>query len=167
MHDYYLSLGSNISPEKNLMDAVRLLSNFGDVVAASKVYETPPVGDVIQENYLNAAVLVRSTLSPNKFQQQVIQGIEQDLKRVRTSNKFGPRTIDIDIILFDQEVIQIEHRQIPSDEILERDFVAIPMAEISPNYTHPVTGQKLHEIARSFRSRAASTLSPRPDVKLL
>ena len=164
---YYLSLGSNIDPADNLRAAVHLLSAYGDVAAASTVYETPPLGaNESQPNYLNAVVLIRSELEPLAFQRRAIGEIESALGRNRTADKFAARTIDIDILLVGEQVLQIEHRPVPSPEILERDFVAVPLFEIAPDLVHPVDGRTIAEIAREFHPDE-DTLRPRLDVDLM
>jgi 2-amino-4-hydroxy-6-hydroxymethyldihydropteridine diphosphokinase len=143
----YLSLGSNIDPERNLPAAVTHLARFGHVRAVSSVWESAPVGLADQSNFLNAAVLLETELSAQALRGEAIAKIEQALGRVRTGNKNAPRTIDIDIVLFNHDVLQVGHRHIPDPELLERPFVAIPLAEIAPDYIHPETDQTLEQIA--------------------
>ena len=159
----YLSLGSNIEPENNLLAAVKLLGRFGYVRTASSVWETEPVGLADQPKFLNAAVLLETALSAQALRDDAIAQIEESLGRVRTENKNAPRTIDIDIMLFNQDTLQIGQRHIPDPEILERPFVAIPLAEIAPDYVHPETGQTLEQIAFGM---PVGGIKPRPDVVL-
>lgn len=147
----FLSLGSNIQPEDNLPKAVEMLSQVSKLVAVSPVWETLPLGTTDQPNFLNAATLVETEQPPETFRQKVIRRIEDNLGRVRTRDKFGPRPIDIDIMFFNDQVLDIDNRHIPDREVLERPFVAIPLAEIAPDYRHPETGQTLRDIARGFR----------------
>jgi 2-amino-4-hydroxy-6-hydroxymethyldihydropteridine diphosphokinase len=159
----YLSLGSNIEAEKNLPAAVRLLATMGRLVAVSSVWETAPVGLSNQPDFLNAAALVETDLPAPEFKQKVLRHIEQTLGRVRRADKFGPRSIDIDIMLFNQQILDLDRRHIPDAEVLERAFVAIPLAEIAPDYCHPETGQTLSEIAQQF-SLTNETMSLHLDV---
>jgi 2-amino-4-hydroxy-6-hydroxymethyldihydropteridine diphosphokinase len=161
----YLSLGSNIDPERNLPAAVLRLNEFGRVTATSSVWQTAPVGMTDQADFLNAAVLLETPLSARALREQAIARIERDLKRVRTENKNGPRTIDIDIVLFNRETLSLGQRHIPDPELLERPFVAIPMAEFAPQYVHPETGQTLQEIAERFDPVGAE-MRKREDVVL-
>lgn len=147
----FLSLGSNIQPEENLAKAVEKLAESSKLVAVSPVWETLPLGAATnQPNFLNAATLVETDQSPETFKDEVIRRIEDDLGRVRTADKFAPRPIDIDIMLFNDQVLEMDNRHIPDPEVLERPFVAIPLAEIAPDYRHPETGQTLHDIAEGF-----------------
>lgn len=146
----YLSLGSNIEPEQNMHSAVVRLGQFGRVRATSTVWQTAPIGFADQPDFLNAVVLLETPLSAQALREQAITRIEQELGRLRTENKNAPRTIDIDIILFNDDVLTIGQRRIPDPGVLDRPFVAIPLAEIAPDYVHPETGQTLEEIARHF-----------------
>jgi 2-amino-4-hydroxy-6-hydroxymethyldihydropteridine diphosphokinase len=146
----YLSLGSNIEPEDNLKSAVRMLATLTYLMAVSSVWETRPLGMANQPNFLNAAAIVKTDLEAKRLKWQVIDRIEQCLGRVRQINKNVPRPIDIDIMLFNHQIIELGDRHIPDPELLERPFVAIPLAEIAPDYRHPETGQTLRAIARSF-----------------
>jgi 2-amino-4-hydroxy-6-hydroxymethyldihydropteridine diphosphokinase len=147
----YLSLGANINPERNIKAAIKMLSSVTKVVAVSSVWETKPVGLVEQPSFLNAAMIVQTELDAQQLKERVINPIEKKLGRVRQLDKNAPRTIDIDIMLFNRQIIQYGSRRIPHQELLKQAFVAIPMAEISPDYEHPETGQTLYEIAQSFK----------------
>ena len=146
----FLSLGSNIKPEENLPKAVAMLAKSSRLMAVSPVWETMPLGITDQPNYLNAATLVQTDRTADAFKREVIRRIEDDLGRVRTGNKFGPRPIDIDIMLFNDQIFDLDHHHIPDADVLERPSVAIPLAEIAPDYRHPETGQTLRDIARHF-----------------
>ena len=161
----YLSLGSNIQPERHLPAAVARLTRFGRVRAVSSVWETRPLGLADQPNFLNACVLLETELSAQALRQEAIAAIEAELGRVRTADKNAPRTIDIDIMLFNHDILQVGRRRIPDPEVLERPFVAIPLAEIAPDYVHPDTGETLQNIARRF-DPGASGMRQRNDVTL-
>jgi 2-amino-4-hydroxy-6-hydroxymethyldihydropteridine diphosphokinase len=165
MNKFYLSLGSNIEPENNLPRAVALLEGFGKILAASKVYETPPLGFKAQAHFLNAAVIFSGNWSLEGFQEEVIPSIEKSLNRVRTANKNAPRTIDIDIIFFNDQIRTFGKRSVPNREVLERDFVALPLAELEPEFIHPQTGQTLAEIAATFQGSVQ--MKARDEVVLL
>ena len=146
----YLSLGSNIEPEINMKSAVELLARYTQILAVSSVWETKPVGFTKQANFLNAAAIVQTKLPAQQFKERALRKIEKILGRVRQANKNAPRSIDIDIMLFNRQIFTMGDRHIPDPEILERPFVALPLAEIAPDYVHPETGQTLKEIAKSF-----------------
>ncbi len=159
----YLSLGSNIEPERHLREAVKRLAQHGQVRALSTVWETAPVGFAAQPNFLNAAVLLATPLTAQALRAEVIPAAETALGRVRTGNKFGPRTIDIDLALFNREVLDLGRRHIPDPEIATRPYLAITLAEIAPDYVHPETGQTLQAMAASL---STAGMVRRPDVRL-
>jgi 2-amino-4-hydroxy-6-hydroxymethyldihydropteridine diphosphokinase len=147
----YLSLGSNIQPERHLPAAVRALSGFGEVEAVSRVWESPPFGvskGASSTNFLNGAILLRTELSAVVLCVDVVPEVERKLGRVRDpQNKNAPRTIDIDLSLFNDEVLTVGHRAIPDSAILTQAFVAVPLAEVAADYRHPLVHRTLAEIA--------------------
>lgn len=155
LHQVLLSLGSNIQPEKNLPAAVRELGCYGRVRRISGVWESPSLGDSYHPDYLNAAIWLETSLSAMELKETAIAAVEALLGRVRGVNRNAPRTIDIDIMLFDSEQLRLGDRSIPDQEVLERPFVAIPLAEIAPDYIHPVTGESLAEIASRFNPNSS------------
>jgi len=162
----FLALGSNIDPERNLVAAVRMLCRYGRITAVSRVWETPPDGYADQPNILNAAVLLETSLTARQLRLEAIAEIEQSLHRVRDpNNRNAPRTIDIDISLFNNEILQIEHRHIPDPAILQKSFVAIPLADLDPVYVHPIDNRTLQDIADGF-AQAAADMQLRPDIVL-
>ena len=167
MNRAYLSLGSNIAAKNNLPAAVQLLREYGVLRAISSVWESPAHGGASPPNYFNAAVLLETQLSAPSLRDQAISHIETLLGRVRIPhNPQAPRPIDIDIMLFNSDIISLGHRHIPDAEILERAFVALALAELDPEYAHPETGQTLSEIADSL-SATNPLLKRRDDIQLL
>ena len=160
----YLSLGSNIEPERNLPAAVRALATFGRVVAVSGVWESAPF-ESSGNNFLNAAVLLETELSAARIYHEAIPGIEQQLGRVRDPHdKNAPRTIDVDLSLFNHDVLELAGHRIPDPDVVKRPFVAVPLAELDRDYMHPTLGRTLADIAASWTTH--SGLRPRPDVRL-
>jgi len=163
----YICLGSNIDAEANLPAAVGRLGRYGRVAAASAVYETLPVGFTDQANFLNAAVLLETDLSLEAVLDEIVPAVEHELGRVRDpGNPNGPRTIDLDVALFNDIATRADRRELPDPNIAKYPFVAIPLAELDPDYTLPTTGETLASIARRHRV-AAGDMRPRPDVQLL
>jgi len=167
----YLSLGSNIEPERNLPAAVRELAAFGRTAAISRVWESVPFGcgdrasDRFAHNFLNAAVLLETELSAQALCVDAVPAVERRLGRVRDPhNKNGARTIDVDLSLFNRDVLTVAHRKIPDPEILTRAFVAVPLAELDPEYLLPTADRSLAEIAAALAPTAGLHL--RPDVPL-
>lgn len=163
----YLSLGSNLNKEHNLREAVRLLAAHGRLLAVSAVFETAPVGNPDDPTFFNAAVALETTLPPAELKQQVLASIEQRLGRQRSADPNAPRTIDIDLSLYDDAILTLGTRQIPDPDILRFVHVAAPLADLAPAYRHPETGETLAEIAQRVGAAASQPpLLRRSDVTL-
>ena len=137
----YLSIGSNIGDRlDHLVEAVRALEARDDVrvLAVSSVYETAPVGYTDQADFLNIAIGVETTLDAYALL-ALCQEIEQGLGRVRKI-RWGPRTVDLDILLYNNDAILVENLVIPHPRMHERAFVLVPLLEIAPAVVHPTTG---------------------------
>lgn len=164
LHDAFLLLGSNIRPAECLPAARRLLEGLGRVVRASRVWESSPVGFADQANFCNGAIHLQTALTPAELKER-LREIEAILGRVRDpDNRNAPRTIDLDIGLYDDWVSREAGLTIPDPDVATRAFVAIPLAEIAPNTRHPVTGRRLAEIAADLENGAG--LQPRADILL-
>jgi len=171
----FIVLGSNIDKEENLPRAVRILSKMCRVAAISPVYETVPVGLLDQPNFFNAAVLVHTPMSPIQFKEEVLSKIERRLQRQRTTDENAPRTIDADIVLFNDQVFDYSRpggrrRRVPDPDLLKFAHVAVPMADLAPDMPHPETGESLAAIAGRLMVAATQNngppLWPRPDILL-
>ena len=146
-----VSLGSNIDKEKNLPKAVELLAEMCEILLISSVYETEPVGLVEQPVFWNAAVLIRTDLSAVHFKERVLAEIEESLGRVRHSDKNAPRTIDVDLTLFNREIILLDvDHSIPDPDLRRHAHVALPIAELLPAELHPETGESFTQIAEKL-----------------
>jgi 2-amino-4-hydroxy-6-hydroxymethyldihydropteridine diphosphokinase len=152
---YYLGLGSNIEPEKHLPLSIGLLSQFVPINAYSTVWETPSVGKT-GPNFLNAVIGIQSILLPDELKYQVLRPVEAQLGRVRTSDKYAPRTIDIDIL--------VANRTVCKDEVWSFAYLAVPLAELLPELRQPSSGNSLADIAKKLRD--FTKIRPRPDVLL-
>ena len=153
LHKVYLNLGSNIQPEINIVRAIKSLLEYGEVRAISNAWASESVG-APAPNYLNACVLFLSPLNEIDLKEKVIHPIEADLGRQRSQDKYIPRTIDIDIILFDD--------QLQKDGFWKEAFVIVPLAEIYPNYQNPIMGETITE--RATRLHQEEWIESRPEV---
>lgn len=152
-HLAYLNLGSNIQPETHLVRAVELLHDYGEVLKVSSAWESKSVG-AEGPNYLNACVLFQTNLMQVELKENVIRPIEAQLGRKRSENKYAPRTIDIDIVLFDD---------IPyNDKFWRYAFVIVPLAEIYPEYQNPLLRENIVQTATRLRSQV--WIEARPEV---
>jgi len=137
----YLALGSNITPRRiHILKAVNALKElFPDHFEVSSVYQTAPYLNRKQLAYLNSCVRFQIQAEPDSVLQK-IQQIEADLGRIRSTDKFQSRTIDIDILLFGNRIVQTDSLTIPHYDMCNRDFMLIPLLELAPDLIHPFTG---------------------------
>ncbi|MDA1337227.1 MAG: 2-amino-4-hydroxy-6-hydroxymethyldihydropteridine diphosphokinase [bacterium] len=141
----YIALGSNIKDrERYLKEAARELEKQSKVLAFSSLYETEPVGYANQDWFLNAVVQIETKLTLQELLSFVLE-IEQKLKRVRTIEN-GPRTIDLDILFYEDEILAKENLVVPHPRLHERAFVLVPLCEIAPQLTHPVVKKSVSNI---------------------
>lgn len=147
----YLSLGSNMgNRQENLVQGLEFLKNCSgiDLVKVSSFYETEPVGYEDQDWFLNAVAEIATNLSPQELL-GVVAEVEKELGRVRTI-RWGPRTLDVDILFYGQELIVEENLEVPHPRIQERAFVLQPLAEIAPDLIHPYYGQTIEEMLENL-----------------
>ena len=141
----YLSLGSNVGDRKaQLRDAIRRLEAIGRVIAVSSFYETKPVEFADQPWFLNCAVALETEKTPQALIKAVL-AIEKDMGRKRLQKK-GPRSIDLDILLFDDQIVDSEELVIPHPAMHERRFVLEPLAEIAPEAMHPILNKTIRQL---------------------
>ncbi|MGA9710343.1 MAG: 2-amino-4-hydroxy-6-hydroxymethyldihydropteridine diphosphokinase [Candidatus Sulfotelmatobacter sp.] len=141
----YLSLGSNVGDRQGqLREARARLDALGRVVAVSSVYETEPVEFTQQPWFLNCALALETSKTPQQLMAAILQ-IEEEMGRRRVQKK-GPRSIDIDILLFDGTVIDSTDLTVPHPSLHQRRFVLEPLAEIAPDVLHPVLKKTVREL---------------------
>ena len=153
----FISLGSNIEPERYLPQAVGALRQLGRLLAVSAAYQNPAVGATAQPDFLNAAVLLDTELTPQALRHE-LRRLESRLGRRRTADKFAPRTIDLDLVLYGSKVIEETGLHIPDPDLLVRAHLAVLVAELAPDFRHPITGERLAAIASWLAAPAQLTL---------
>ena len=156
-HTVFLSLGSNLGDrQKNLTDAIAELKKHGAIAAVSSYYETEPQNLTDQPWFINCVIQLEINLSPHELLQK-IKIIELQLGRVRTE-KYGPRSIDIDIILYDTMTLNEPRLTIPHPRLHKRAFVLIPLLEITPTATHPLFKKSLSYYLDQAKNQIVSKL---------
>jgi len=149
----YIGLGSNVGDRAGyLQAALQELDRVSDlrVVGVSPVYETAPAGVLEQPDFLNAVVEVRSHLEPRTLLREM-QRIEDRLGRTRTE-RWGPRTIDLDLLFHGDAVLDEEDLVLPHPRLHERAFVLVPLCDLAPDLVHPLLGKAVRELCREVGS---------------
>ncbi len=163
-----ITIGTNVARETNLVRAVRGLASYPGVrvVAVSPVYEGPAVGGTRpQPPFYNAAALLETELTPDELR-EALRLLEAGLGRVRSADKFAPRPIDLDIAFFGDRVFDLAGRHIPDPDVLRYPHLAVPLADIAPDWRHPETGQTLAEIVVQQRAAYGEFPLRRVEVKI-
>ena len=150
----FIALGSNQGDrELNLLRAIAEIGKLTltRITALSSFYETEPVGPVKQENFLNAVLRLETPLSPHEILAE-LQRIETMVFKRKRSVHWGPRPMDLDILLFGDLVLSEEELTIPHPRLHERGFVLVPLGEIAPDFVHPLMKKKVSELLASLDS---------------
>ena len=154
-YDYVVGLGSNINPDENIPEAVRMLTQKTRVIATSQVWQNPAVGSQ-GPDYLNAAVRVLSKEKPAVFKEKILHALENKLGRVRSGDKYADRPIDMDILICNAQGFD--------PGLWTQPHVTIPAAEVAPPLEHPDSGETLQEAAQRLLPAWEFTL--REDLNL-
>lgn len=145
----HIALGSNLGDRAaNLARATDLMDEVIQISAASSIYETPPWGVIDQPRFLNQVIKGCTTLAPINLLYE-LKAIERLMGR-RETVRYGPRIIDLDILLYGQRVIQYNRLQVPHPRMLERAFVLVPLAEVSPGLVIPGSGQAVETLLKQI-----------------
>ncbi|MCA1901943.1 MAG: 2-amino-4-hydroxy-6-hydroxymethyldihydropteridine diphosphokinase [Candidatus Hydrogenedens sp.] len=133
----YIGVGSNINPEYNIPKSFQLLREYITIKNISPIFITPPLGSVKEQplfaNCVIEAMLKDEIYTPIEFKFCVLRKIESEMKRIRTENKYSPRTIDLDILLFKDEIINNCEITIPDPDIYDRNFLFAGLLYLNPN----------------------------------
>ena len=154
MNEAIILVGSNINPQENIRDCLIYLTDCLNGLTRSRIWKTKSSGSEGQD-FLNLAIKANTTLDERQLKISVLQKIEDQLKRVRLSNKNAPRTIDLDIIIFNNKVIDTD--------LWVKGFMAIPVAELMPSLCHPGSTKKLKVIAEELKSSEQAELFIPPE----
>lgn len=149
MNKVYLLLGGNLGNKKAnlLMACDYILASIGSIVKQSSIYETAPWGFNHDSSFLNQVLLVETDKQPHELLDELLS-IEKLMGRTRENESYSARTIDLDILFFNEEVINTKNLTIPHPRIHERNFVLMPLNEIAKEYVHPVFKEKVNTLLK-------------------
>lgn len=151
--DAFVAVGSNIEPEKHILEAVALLSEEVRVKSVSTFYRTEALGAAGQPDYRNGVVGIETRVAALRLKFEILRRIECRLGRVRSDDQYAARTIDLDVVIFGASVIDEDDLTIPAPDIRARPFVAVPLLELAPDMTLPDTGESLAALPSSRSHR--------------
>ncbi|MBV6397467.1 MAG: Bifunctional folate synthesis protein [Anaerolineales bacterium] len=167
-HDIFIALGTNLGDRPaNLTNALASLPPDFERVRSSRIYETPPWGHTDQPAFLNMALHARTDLGPSESLARLKQ-IEVEMGREQTF-RWGPRLIDLDILFYDDLVIDSPPLAVPHPRLHERAFVLVPLMDVAPDLTHPVLGQSIRQLLTAvdpsgitlFADKNQTTVTPK------
>lgn len=145
-----IAFGSNYEAKSNLVKGLKALNQQARILAISAVYENPAIGKPTSPPYLNGACLVETSLPAHDLHNQVLRPIEDSLGRIRGEEGKAQCSIDLDLVLYEQEVLSTPNLELPAPDILRYAYVAVPLGFLVPDWIHPVTKQTMAQIGNGF-----------------
>ena len=156
-----IGLGSNVEPERHLPQAVRLLAGRAAVLIVSSAWATAPVGPAGQPPFVNAAVLLRVDVPPERVKPLLLRPVEAAMGRLRTADRFAPRAIDLDFVAWEGGELRGDSLEVPDPDLLRHAHVALPASEVAPQWVHPRSGETFAAIAARLVEALPATERPR------
>ena len=165
MQAIYLGLGTNLGDRAaNLQAAVIGLAKELVITAVSPLYQTAPWGVTDQPDFINMCLAAETALSPIELL-TFIKDLEVEIGRL-PSKRWGPRLIDIDLLFYANQILETENLKIPHPELAERAFVLCPLADIAPNFVHPVLRQTIAALAAKVGDEGIRPFAPKSSLEM-
>ncbi len=158
MADVYLSLGSNLEPEKNIRSALRELLRSPGIAELSTVYLTSPVRGMNQPDFYNCVVRCNTAIEPRELKFAVLREIETRLGRRRASGRYAPRTIDIDLVIYGEDCINQRRLHVPDPDIRHRPFLVFCLLELNGELSVPCANLSIADIASTMNKKGMKPL---------
>ena len=157
----YIAIGSNLGNRHAYLEAglkeVAALPNTR-LAEVSRAYETPPLGPVAQPDFLNAVFAIETSLAPEPLLAALLSAEKKHQRQRRIH--WGPRTLDLDLLLYGERVVESANLTLPHPHMHERSFVLVPLCEIAPHLSHPITGQPFAAYLAALNGREAKAVGP-------
>ncbi len=164
MHTIFLGLGTNVGDRTaNLQAAIAGLAERLVMTVVSPLYQTPPWGVTDQPNFLNLCLAAQTDLAPEELL-TFVKNLEVALGR-QPAERWGPRLIDIDILFYANQLIETENMIIPHPRLAERAFVLRPLADIAPEFVHPLLGETIAALAKKVGDEGIRPFAPAPALE--
>jgi 2-amino-4-hydroxy-6-hydroxymethyldihydropteridine diphosphokinase len=160
MTQAFIGVGSNIAPEENIRAALRRLTQSMRLTSISTFYLQPAIDRPEEPAFYNGVVAVDTDLLPAAIKWEILRPIEAMLGRRRSPDKYASRTIDLDLLVYDQCALSTDDLSLPDPDILNRPFIAIPLYELAPSLVLPGSGLPIRQVAERF---PAENLTPLPE----
>ncbi len=148
----YIGVGSNINPEFYIEKALDLLNKKVDITGISSFYKTKPLLNKNINDFINGVWQINTSLEPDKLKHDILKKIEKKLHRKKIKDKYSSRTIDLDLLLYDNKVINNDNIKIPDPDIYTRAFILLPLYELDPKIILPDTGKYIKDIINDFNT---------------
>ena len=146
----FIGVGSNIEPERNIRDALRRLAESVRIVSVSTFYQEPAIGRLEDPDFYNGVIAIETDLPPRILKNDLLRGIEAAVGRRRNGDKYGPRPIDLDLLLYGDVVLSSPDLTLPDPDIFKRAFIAIPLQEIEPDLVLPDSGLPIGRVVEEL-----------------
>ncbi len=155
MNQVYLLTGSNLGDRYSLLERAKkiIVDKIGEIIKESSIYETAPWGFESEQDFLNQVIIITTEYLPGEVLQRC-QEIEKELGRNRKSEQYSSRTMDIDILFYNDEIIHEQELIIPHERLHERRFTLEPLVEIAPDLIHPVIKKSISDILKECEDKS-------------
>ncbi len=152
----FVGVGSNVDPEKNILAALPEIESHVQVLDASRFYRNPAIAPDRCERppFVNGVLKIRTGLTPSELKYGVLRNVERRVQRSRTGDRYGPRTLDLDLLVYGDLEVESDGIPLPDPDISVQPFWAVPLAELVPEMRPPGTSLSMKELVRTLDTRS-------------